>query len=558
MKASTRKQYSTALDLSRACIRRARQLQPLKTSADTVREYRDDILGFARDVLGVQPWSRQAEILRAVLSHKRVSVVSGHKVGKSTALAIVALWFYCSFPGARVVIMATTDRQVNGIIWREIKRLVRNSRIPIPGADEIHQRALAGLENPADFAEIKGYTAKEAEGAAGVSGSHILYLIDEASGVDQRIFEAIEGNRAGGNAWVFLISNPTRAEGEFYDSHHSKRLHLDAADSTGYFCIHIDSRESPNVTGEWRELQEWDPERGEWRLWREPIPGLADPEWCAEKLREWGADSVLFLVRVAGVFVAAEEAKAFPVALLADATERRLATDATGRLWIGCVPAGEGDGGDESAFSARRGLRHLEVRARRALSNEAHLAELKDLFALHGDPAVKLRPVVVLDTDGEVGWRLFVFLREYADRTRDFELVRIRAQGKPVHKPQVYMTARDEIAANARDWLRAGGTLLEHTKLHADLAAYEFQAGTLNRLKLISKRDLRAKLGRSPDAGDAFMLSCWEPTALRAEDVAGRELTTKSPAAARTVFDERARPAINPYGGLGYGPPRRR
>src|SRR6185312_8911147 len=97
---------------------------------------------------------------------------------------------------------------VDGIIWREIKRLCSRSRIPIPGAKDISVRASSGLDDQTDYSEIRGYTATEAEAIAGTSGAYILYLVDEASGVAPAIFEAIEGNRAGGSAWVFLISNP--------------------------------------------------------------------------------------------------------------------------------------------------------------------------------------------------------------------------------------------------------------------------------------------------------------------------------------------------------------
>ena len=47
-----------------------------------------DPVAFARDRLGTEPWSRQAEILRAVVDHRRVAVRSGHKIGKSTAAAL--------------------------------------------------------------------------------------------------------------------------------------------------------------------------------------------------------------------------------------------------------------------------------------------------------------------------------------------------------------------------------------------------------------------------------------------------------------------------------------
>lgn len=534
--------------LLRALSKRHSQIRPPESDADRVQRYADDPVGFCRNVLGFDPWSRQAEIIAAPRRHKRVSVVSGHKVGKSTALAAIALWFYCSFPGARVVIMATTDRQVNGIIWREIRRLVRNARIKIPG--ELHMLAHSGLKDDRDFSEIVGYTAKDAEGAAGVSAGYLLYLIDEASGVPQTIFDAIEGNRAVGKAWIFLISNPTQAQGEFYDSHHSKALDLDDPESTGYFTIHIDSRESPNVTDEWQVLEEWDRVLEEWRPRREPVPGLADPGWCAEKHREWGPDSPLFLVRVAGKFIAAEESRAFAVGLLADAHVRWHETEPRGRLWVGYDPAGEGAAGDEHGFCARRGCKVLELRARRALSPDASLGEILDLIDSWPPGPREALPVVVIDSEGPEGWKRYSVLKAHASGPDPkFVVVRVRVSERPQRRPQDFELLRDEIAANARDWLREGGALPDNVKLDKDLSCYRFDAGTKGRLRLNRKEEMRELIGRSPDLGDAFILSCWEPRSLRADESASGEPPPVRQAA-RTIHEETFRPHLDPYAGM--------
>src|SRR5215831_7226662 len=78
---------------------------------------------FFREILGVEPWSRQVDILEAIRDHDRVAVCSGHKVSKSHSAAGIALWFYCSFKDARVVLTSTTARQVDQILWRELRML---------------------------------------------------------------------------------------------------------------------------------------------------------------------------------------------------------------------------------------------------------------------------------------------------------------------------------------------------------------------------------------------------------------------------------------------------
>lgn len=66
-------------------------------------KYREDPVGFFTDILGVEPWDRQVEVIEAIRDHPRVAISSGHKVSKSFTLAGIGLWFYSSFKDARVV-----------------------------------------------------------------------------------------------------------------------------------------------------------------------------------------------------------------------------------------------------------------------------------------------------------------------------------------------------------------------------------------------------------------------------------------------------------------------
>jgi phage terminase large subunit len=526
-----------AENLARHLLRMADQVAPPETDADKLSQFADppDPVGFAREIVKITPHAKQALILAAVSAYKRVATVSGHKVGKSTALALLALWFYCSFPNARVVITATTDNQVNGIIWREIKRLVRRAKragYTIPGSENMGIKAITGLTNPYNDSEIRGYTAREAEAIAGVSGDYVLYLVDESSGVKDMIFQAIEGNRAGGNAWVFLISNPTKADGEFYDAHHSKSRNV--IGDAGYFTIHIDSRDSPNVTGEWRQLEEWDFLSSVWRKRKAPVPGLATPEWVDEKLREWGEESALFKVRVAGLFSVAEDAKCFPQDLITQCEMRWKdlgePVKPSGRLYIGCDPAGDGHGGDESGFCARRGPRVLELRAKAGLSPARHIDEIEDIIATHTTPRGTPKPVVCIESEGEAGWKVYVAMREYADRTGHFEVARIRTSMKAIRQPLIYDRWRDELWAVARAWARDGGAIPENAKLAKDLHAPEWFTNLQGKQKITEKKKLRELLGRSPDTGDAFVLSCWEPLATRVEETQGAVSPPNPPA----------------------------
>jgi phage terminase large subunit len=491
---------------------------------------------FFREILGVEPWSRQIEIINIVRDYKRVAIRSGHKVSKSHTAAGIALWFYCSFPDARVVMTSTTSRQVDQILWRELRMLRARSgrclackledpeglRIPRPCPHsalidgEQGELARTGLKAP-DFREIVGFTAREAEAVAGISGRNLLYIVDEASGVGSDIFEAIEGNRAGG-ARIVMFGNPTRNEGEFYEAFYSKATH--------YQTLTVSSEETPNV------VEGYD-----------VVPGLAGREWIDEKRIEWGENSPLYTIRVKGQHALAEEGRIFSIHTITMAEQRWADTPDAGRLFIGLDPAGESGSGDETVFSARRGMKQIFLRAHRGLNEEQHLMQLLAYVAQLKLP--RETPVVVLDREGSIGSRLFSTLRNYAETMRVFDVVGVRASDKAVRRAQVYDRMRDELAANLEQWFRDGGAILEDAKLEAELHVFEWKQAVNGRFKLTPKDQVRKLIGRSPDRYDALALSCWEPLSLRDDIPAGPQQLV----AAQDRFAGNT-PALDPYSGI--------
>jgi len=444
-------------------------------------KYRDDPVGFCVDVLGFEPWEGQCTVFAALVAHDFVTVPAGRAVGKSRLDGAAALWFAATRgAGARVILTAPTFKQVQQILWEEIRNLWHNARIPLQG--ECAKMASTGARF-ATGAQIIGITADKPEAFQGIRGSVMLVIADEASGIAEDIFTVLDGNTAGG-AKMLLTGNPTRSRGYFRESIRSDR----------FTAITLSAEESPNV-----------------RAGESLIPGLATLTWIEERRREWGVDSPLYKIHVLGQVVELEEGRLFSVDLIAAAHKAVATTPPTGRLVIGLDPAGESGEGDESAFTCRRGKRVTKMNARRGLTPEAHVVEVLGLIATQrGDSSEK--PFVVVDRDGYVGAKVYAALAAYLVTNPDvFVLYGIRSGERARRKPMVYDRVRDELWFGLVDAMRDGLAFDEDLKLTRELSEIIAEAHISGRSKVTSKDDLRKALeGRSPDRADSLCLACFE------------------------------------------------
>ncbi len=431
-------------------------------------------------MFGLRVWSRQAELLRAARDCSRVSVTSGHKTGKTRSLAILAWWFTsdpAARPKARVPMTSSSAGQLKRALWREVVELWRLAKargydLPEPAIDPA-----TGVRWD-DGREIFGFSTRDAERAAGVSGAWIKYLIDEASGVAATIFEAIEGNRAGGengSTSTVLASNPTQQSGEFFESHHGKR--------DLYRAIRLSSEEAAETTP--------------------PIPGLATREWIEEKRREWKPDSPVYAVRVLGRFPAQSSDAVIGLASVLDAVARWDDTAAEGELVVGLDVARFGD--DETVAALRRGqkvLRLLRIDPGDGPDTAARL-----LVALADSKLLQEgeRPTVHVDAIGYGASVYDALARSPLVRANDVNT------GSASALPDRYANLRAELHFAGRDWLDEGGALPDDAKLQAEAVAPKYKADARGRFLVESKDDLRARLGRSPDACDAWLLSLMAP-----------------------------------------------
>lgn len=444
-----------------------------------LRRWRDDPAAFAVEVLGIEPWSKQADILRATVTHRRVSVSSGHKLGKSALAAIRALHFACTQPDARVILLAPTWRQITEIVWREVKRLHAGAKFPLGGV--VGANPDTGIRWR-DGRQIIGFSTDSKERVAGFSGN-LLYILDEASGIDDEVHEVVSTSPSGR---VLMISNPTRTSGAFYESHHSKR--------DFWYAVRVSSEDAAAEN----PLVSEDPETYKY-------PHLANERWVRERLAEYGEDSPYADVRIRGKFPSQSDRAVIGLGLVEDAKKRYASTPCEGRLEIGVDVARFGS--DDSCIVWRRGSwasRPIIIHGADNVSIAGRVLELVREKALPGE-----RPIIRVDTSSGGG------VADILRRHEGLQVEDVLAQESATSRD--FARLRDQMWWSLRAWLQ-DGAIPDDARLIADLVSPTYDYDEKGRIKVESKRDLRARLSRSTDRADALALAVlnrptrtWDP-----------------------------------------------
>ena len=171
-----------------------------KKQRDYARRVIADPVLFAKHVLGVEVWEKQAEILQSVKNNRRTAVKACHGVGKTFALAIAALWWLARYPEGIVLTTSATQRQVRTQLWSEIHRLVAGARVPYP---PLKTTELI-LRDPNNFAI--GFSTHQSENFQGYHGKYVLIIADEAPGIESGIWDAIAGTMAAGKVHIVMAA----------------------------------------------------------------------------------------------------------------------------------------------------------------------------------------------------------------------------------------------------------------------------------------------------------------------------------------------------------------
>lgn len=427
---------------------------------ETLRQSRMNPRLFVTDILRAQPEDWQGEALDAIAAHDRVSIRSGHGVGKTTYFAWLTIWFLLTRYPARVPVAANSQDQLRDTIWPEIRQW--HSRLPEGLANRLEITSeRVNVKAVDSFAVARTVSRDRPEGLQGFHADYLLFLIDEASGIPDIAFEVGQGALSTPGAKAALAGNPTRSNGYFYDTHHSLR--------DRWWTTKVSSEDVPRARGHIDDI-----------------------------IERYGIGSNQYRVRVLGEFPTEDDDTIISLSLVEDAVDREVERQDRSTVW-GLDIARFGD--DRSAIAKRQGNVLLEPikwwHGADTMESVSKVLREWDETPLDDRPAA-----INVDVIG-IGAGV-------ADRLRQLGLP---ARGVNVgeaayDKTGRYMRRNDELWFAAREWFLARDCAIPRDEqLIGELTGRKYGLSPAGKLVIESKDDMKKRGLRSPDIADAFILT---------------------------------------------------
>ena len=298
-----------------------------------------------------------------------------------------------------------------------------------------------------------------AETLAGRHEDHMLFVIDEASGIPEAVFKPIEKTLTGKLNLVFMIYNPTRNNGFAIDSQGKSREF--------WVTLHWDALSSENVT-----------------------------RTSIENLAKYGIASPAYRIGVLGLPPLADSDSLIPYEWIMEARGRELDIADSDPVMFGCDVGG---GGDRSVICHRQGGVVVSL----LTSNSKDTMDTTDWIAQEMD--TQEAAVAFIDVIG-IGKGVYDRLRQmkYTARPAD-------SRGKP--SSERFFNARAEMYWTLREQFEHKCISIPDNKdLIDELGAIKGDFGKV--IKIREKKELRRALGFSPDLADALAMSYFKPDSL--------------------------------------------
>lgn len=462
------------------------------TGSLPVLAWYDDPAGFARDCIVWAPGkgltSYQDDFLSAIPQHKRVSVRGPHGLGKTGGEAIAILWFALTRDAAgrdwKCVTTAGAWRQLERYLWPEIHKWARLIRWDVVGRPPLDERTeLLALNLKLRHGSAFAAASDNPELIEGAHADSVMYVFDESKAIKPATFDAAEGAFSGAGegsdneAYALAMSTPGEPNGRFYDIH----------------------RRSPGLEDWWARHVTLDETIAAGRVTR---------EWSEQRHLMWG-DSAVYHNRVLGEFYSSDEDGVIPLSWVEAAHERWRAWDEAGRpdvegLRVVGVDVAR-SGADKTVMALRFGEVLAELRHSSKEDTMATTGRAKGILDAHD------KMTVVVDVIG-IGAGVVDRLRELGHEVDAFNAAE-GTKRRDRSNEMGFSNCRSAAWWNLREMLQPGigddVALPPDDLLTGDLTAPHWRVISGGKIQVESKDDIKKRIGRSTDDGDAAVMAFW-------------------------------------------------
>ncbi len=429
---------------------------------------------YIREVIGVdklEEW--QIDLCTAITSAckdsslpKRFAVRSGHGIGKTAFMAWLDKWFMATRVNPRLVTTANTENQLSTKTWPELAKWNRQSKDGTWFEWSATKFVLKSAKETW-FSSSIPWTRDRSEAFAGTHAKSVMLKFDEASAIDDVIWEVAEGSMTTEDCWWFVFGNPTRNTGRFAEcwGKYRHRWHL----------MEIDSR---NVS-------------------------IADQEQIGRWIEDEGEDSDFVRVRVRGLppissmleFIGAGDVEKC-------VKYQPEGYESSPKVW-GVDIARFGD--NKNVVIERQGRACRVVATWFGIDGMQTASRLAELIQNENPDAVFM-------DEGGVGGPVL-------DRVRVLcgdKVIGVNF-GSKANDEKKYFNRRAEMWGTAREAIRAGTQIPDVKELKADLCGPLYSFSPKEQIKLERKEDMQKRGLASPDYGDGYVLTYAMPVSKEPE-----------------------------------------
>jgi len=397
-------------------------------------------------------------VLGANDPNARIAVKSGQGCGKTSTLVWLTLLYLLTLEDCRILITAPSAQQLNRVFHSEL--LKWHARLPVLFKNffDIKKESVHIKGKEYQMASLVTGNPSNIEGLQGGHATNYIVMGDEASGLEENVFDTLLGTLGAGDGRFILTSNPVRNSGRFYE--------IFASENKRWNRITFSGLQSAQISSSWLE----------------------------DMKEMYTEDDDNYQIRVLGNFGRFGEQQFIPSNLIEQCAKEYVEFKAyTNYPKVMGVDVAR-FGADQTVFIVRQGPKIIDMVKFSNLDTMEVTARIVDLHHKH-KPSV-----IYIDAIG-IGAGVF-------DRASELQLpVKEVIVSHKSTKPSMYGNFRAQLWGELKDWMQNGGDIPDDKDLISQLNSMQYTYNNKMQILLMTKKDIKRMGLPSPDIADAIALT---------------------------------------------------